>query len=553
MPSGMSGLHGRQVPANAAKASSVWTGIGVLLAYACLRVALLWSVPLNSDEPQHAHVAWALSRGLVPYRDVFDNHAPLFHLLYAPLLALLGETPHVMTWLRLAIIPLAVAAVGLTLLIADRLWSRKAGVAAVLLLCAFPPYLMEVGTFRTDAMWAVAWIGAIACAVHGRWTLRRAFWFGVLVGTTFAVSMKTLLLLSGLVLTWSFVVSALPRTQRPALGTSLRSCGAALAGAAIVPALIVGWVTARGGLAAMRYGVIEHNMLPDVGRTHGMHWRLPLMILAIGLLAFVVRKVIADATDKTLSARRCLVVGSAVVYTLLLLGIWPLLSRQDLLPSAPLLALGLAAWLTARRHPAAAWLPACLAIAGLAWAGFDHPPWENRLAQEQASLADILAATTDGDPVMDDKGASIFRMRPFYFALEDITLARISRGLIKDDIPQRLLATDTHLVWARRLSPPDVRFVAANYLHTRDGLMVAGHDFGRLQRNAVAMTRILLPGVYALDAASGLDRSGVLLDGSAYVAPRLLAAGPHALSVAQAGRYVLVWKPAQSLLSWREH
>ncbi len=468
-------------------------------------------------------------------------------------MALLGETPDVMAWLRLAIIPLAVAAIGLTMVIAGRLWNQKVGSWAVLLLCAFPPYMMEVGTFRTDAMWAVAWIGAVACAVYGRWTLRRAFWFGVLVGTTFAVSMKTLLLLSGLGLTWSCVVLALPRAQRPALADSFRSLGAGLAGAAIVPALVVGWVALKGGLTAMRYGVIEHNILPDLGRTHGIHWRMPLMLLAIGLLALVVRKVVGESTDKALAARRCLVAGSAAAYTLLLFGIWPLLSRQDLLPSVPLLALGAAAWWADRRHRAAAWLPMCLAIAGLAWMGFDHPPWENRLAQQHASLADILATTTDRDPVMDDKGASIFRMRPFYFALEDITLARIRRGLIKDDIAQRLLATDTHLVWARRLPPKDARFVAANYLPARDGLLVAGHDFGWLQRNAIQTMQVLLPGVYALDATPGQDPSGALLDGSAYVGPRLMAAGLHVLTVAGPGRYTLVWQPAESLMSWRGH
>lgn len=542
-------MASRHVLEEATGTTSLWTGIGVLLAYACLRVALLWSVPLNSDEPQHAHVAWALSRGLVPYRDVFDNHAPLFHLIYAPFLVLLGETPDVMAWLRLAVVPLAVAAIALTMLVAGRLWSRKAGISAVLLLCAFQPYLMEVGTFRTDAMWAVAWIGAVACAVLGRWTLRRAFWFGVLVGTTFAVSMKTVLLLSGLALTWFFVVSALPRPQRPSLAATARSVWAALAGAVVVPALVVGWVAARGGLAAMRYGVIEHNFLPNVGRTHGVPWRLPLMAIAVWLVAFLMGKVIAGATDKALTARRCLVVGSAAIYTLLLLGIWPLLSRQDLLPSAPLLALGLAGWLSVRRTPAVAWLPTCLAIAGLAWATDHHPPWENRLAQEQASLADVLSITTDQDPVMDDKGASVFRMRPFYYALEDITLARIRRGLIRDDIPQRLIATDTHVVWALRLPPADARFVAENYLPARNGLMVAGHDFGRLQRDDVETTLTLLPGTYALDATT---QSGVRLDGSAYIAPRSLAAGPHTLSVAQAGRYALVWQPAQTLIPKRE-
>ena len=33
----------------------------------------------DSDEWQHLHVVWAATRGLTQYRDVFDNHAPLFH------------------------------------------------------------------------------------------------------------------------------------------------------------------------------------------------------------------------------------------------------------------------------------------------------------------------------------------------------------------------------------------------------------------------------------------------------------------------------------------
>ncbi len=34
----------------------------------------------DSDESQHMHVIWAWARGFIQYRDVFDNHMPLFQI-----------------------------------------------------------------------------------------------------------------------------------------------------------------------------------------------------------------------------------------------------------------------------------------------------------------------------------------------------------------------------------------------------------------------------------------------------------------------------------------
>ena len=148
-------------------ASRDWRVLGVLLAYAVLRLLLVDSIPLNSDEPQHAHVAWAWSHGLVPYRDVFDNHAPLFHMLFAPVMRVLGERPDIMTWLRIGIVPIAVAALAVVAWIARRLWNPDVAFWAVVMLCAIPPYLREAGTFRTDALWAVAWLATVAVAATG--------------------------------------------------------------------------------------------------------------------------------------------------------------------------------------------------------------------------------------------------------------------------------------------------------------------------------------------------------------------------------------------------
>ncbi len=517
----------------------------LLVAYACVRVYLLRSTPVNSDEPQHLHVIWGWSQGLAPYRDVFDNHTPLFHMLYAPLLRLLGETPDVLLWMRLAIVPVAVAAIALTALIARQLWNRQVALWAIVFACTYPPYLLVSGQFRTDGLWAMAWIAAIATAVCGRWTMMRAVSVGALIGATFAVSMKTTLLVSGLLLAWSFVQFGLPARVRPSTLACFKSAGAILAGVIVIPALVLGVVAAKGGLAAMRYGVIEHNLLPQLGRTHGHDWRVPLMIVLLALVGVAVRQVLRSAIDPLLSARRCLVIASALGYTLLLFGTWPLLTRQDYLPSIPLLAIGLAGWWQARHWPRLNWLPIALAMAGLLSVLHKRLPWDDRIAPYRASLADVLAVTSADEPVMDDKGASVYRRRPFYFVLEGITQARIQRGLIVDDIPQRLLASNTHVLWMERLPTQDAAFIAANFLPVRNGLRVAGHDFGQMQAGMTQPFDIRLPGDYAVAGTTG----GATIDGIAYAHPRTLTAGRHTLTVTHPGSVQLVWRPAELLLT----
>ena len=56
----------------------VWLGVACFLVLLCLRWFYVTTQPWDSDEPQHLHVVWAWANGLLPYRDVFDNHAPLF-------------------------------------------------------------------------------------------------------------------------------------------------------------------------------------------------------------------------------------------------------------------------------------------------------------------------------------------------------------------------------------------------------------------------------------------------------------------------------------------
>src|SRR6185369_1145118 len=112
----------------------------VAAAALALRALAFFRFRFDSDEPQHLHVAWGWTAGLVQYRDYFDNHAPLFHILSAPLLAALGERATILFYMRAAMIPLFLAVLTGTFFIAERLYSRRIALWATVLLSLLPPF-----------------------------------------------------------------------------------------------------------------------------------------------------------------------------------------------------------------------------------------------------------------------------------------------------------------------------------------------------------------------------------------------------------------------------
>src|SRR5438132_7017125 len=95
---------------------------------AIMRIGAFFRYRFDSDEPQHLHVAWGWTAGLLQYRDVFDNHAPLFHILTAPILRLVGERSTVLFYMRAPMLFLWAIVVGATFLIARQLYSPRIAV-----------------------------------------------------------------------------------------------------------------------------------------------------------------------------------------------------------------------------------------------------------------------------------------------------------------------------------------------------------------------------------------------------------------------------------------
>ena len=504
-------------------------GIAAVL-FACvlvLRLLYAWHFRIDSDEPQHLHVVWAWANGLLPYRDVFDNHAPLFQALSAPLFALLGVRPDIVLPMRLAMVPLFVLTIGCVWKITATLFSRRTALWTALIAACLPPYFFTAVEFRPDQLWTLLWLLVLTVLATGRATPGRAFVAGLLLGAAFSVSMKSSLLLAALaqgVLGTLLVArggGAIPWRR-------LGKCAAAgLAGMAILPAMVVLFFVAHHAGMAMYYGIIQHNILPSHGSSRMALHSFVRWLAGGSVLLAATGACNRLAKPAAMRSRIAFVFLAAHFYLLTLVCFWPILTAEDYLPFFP-------AWMLSC-GPALLWMagcalgcrapvaPAVLVLGELAWIVACQPPLRDETADKIGIVADALQLAEPGDFVMDSKGETIYHRRPFPYVLEKLTHERMQAGLIADTIPECLVATRTPLATITRMPRRACEFLAANYLPVAFRLFVPGKLLtGDWELYAF---EVAVPGRYTLITRSG--QPGGILDGTPFSGPRELAIGPH--------------------------
>jgi hypothetical protein len=524
-----------------------------------VRLLALLHHRVNSDEPQHLHIAWAWAQGLLPYRDVFDNHTPLFGLVMSPWLALAGERARIVVDMRFAMVPLVLAGLTATWLIARRLFSPRVAHWAVALAAVNPEFLRASVEYRTDQLWTAGWLGALAVLVGGRLSRGRALTAGLLLGVAAATSLKTSLLLVTLLASVLVTCALLTRrgVRLPLRGLALR--GALLAaGLLVVPGAFAAYFAARGAWDPFLYGVLRHNLVPGLGLWQSAPLRPLLLLGAAPLLALLAAALLRHAPAPGLGARRAVVLVTTGLAHAAIEGFWPLVTRADLLPLLPVESVFLAALLLAlpaalaRRGPlplarALAWVPALALAAETAAAATVEPVWRDHTGPQVAEMRQVLRLTRPGEPVMDVKGEAIFRSRPYYLAIETITEERFRLGLLRDDIPEHLIASGTPAVVEQYLDPlpPRARaFVEAHYLHV-GWLRVLGVRLDPPAGSAGGRRpfTIEVPQRYALVGAASPPRGS--LDGRPGAGPRALARGRHVYDAAPGeGPVAVVWADA---------
>jgi hypothetical protein len=522
------------------RARSLEAGILLLLVVtqALLRAAASFHREADSDEPQHLHVVWAWTRGFVQYRDVFDNHAPLFHLLMAPAVALIGERADLLIAARLLMLPLVALSLWATYQLGASLWSSSVGRWAAALCGLAPAWLMTSTEFRADDLWMALWLCSLVALLGGRLTRSRGLLGGLLLGATFATSLKTVMLLValGCAAATAFALE-LRSTDRSKLARRVRILAWIAAGFLVVPGGLLAVFASRGALPSLYYCTVTHNTLPGLGLWHHASYRWLLIPAALVVMPWVVPPLVGPGPSQTRQARSVLAL-TTVFFFVLLEGCWPLITGQDFLPWDPLVALLGVASLhqVSVRFSLPRWAPAgrtvfigvlsVIAALDVTYLMIRTRPWLDHNRDHTRLLHEVLADTRPDDPIMDLKGETVFRRRPFYFVLETVTRARMALGVLPDRIAQAVIRTRTHFASLDSYDFPPVgrRFLEEHFVPV-GALRVLGADLPPDSAGHERMFDVSYPERFVL-FADGVPARGTL-DDRPYTGPRRLDPGPH--------------------------
>jgi hypothetical protein len=531
--------------------------LAVLLA---LRAAFVYRMPIDSDESQHLHVAWLWIQGRLPYRDFFDNHAPLFHILTAPFVALVGERAEILYLARFAMFPLFVTTLGLVFVIGRRLFDARVGAWAALLLGFHAEFFATSLEYRTDDLWIVAWLAGVAVLLGGRWSLRRGFAGGLVLGFALGVSMKTSFLAATL---GGGVLVALAVCPAARVGVTVRHVltGAAtvVGGMLVIPATIVVAFASVGVFDALVYATTRHNAM-TLGSGGWRPYQHALLAGAVGAVVAAAAVLGRSRWAPGDRARQLAYLASGGIAAALLFTVWPTSTRQDGLPLLVVAALGVSSALVpaldrlgarigrvaspgAGRRLAIGAL--VLVAAAFATRTLLRPMPGNPPEADVRDLREVLRLTDRTDFVMDAKGDAVFRERPFYYVLELFTIHRIKHGTIEDRIVERCVATGTTVMFGdfQRYPPATKARLLAAFVGT-GRLRIAGAVLGEPTVGAPMTFDLLVPSRYAVIAESGPPVRGTL-DGAPYEGPRVLEAGPHTFVPAESGgRLAVLWAKA---------
>ncbi|HYC61274.1 MAG TPA: glycosyltransferase family 39 protein [Thermoanaerobaculia bacterium] len=497
----------------------IWLWIAIA---ATLAIRLWFTVVrrIDSDEPQHLHVAWAWTQGLVQYRDVFDNHLPLLHMLYAPVMALMPESSTVFLFMRLAILPFAVACAWLVYVAARPLYGAWTATVAALTFSVLPPWLAKSAEFRNDTLWIFFWLAALALVVRRRW-----FWAGVAMGLCFLASIKTVPLVLAHLLAYATFPSGATGSQPVDRGGRAGPSLQILAGGALPPLIVFAVMAAFGALDDLFYANLFFNAAAPVSAARRIAGLIGFAIVGPSIVYFG-RKV----RDRYEYATMHLILFSCW-FIAVMLAFWPILTSRDFLPLAPPAALAIAYWSAGvpRRRSVAL----ILALATIASA-IDARIWRIHEPTRHQFVDAAVQLTAPNDYVLDLKGDAVFRRRATRYIYEDVGRALTEQGLLADEGPEEIIekgccaamADSTHL-------PPRTRDFLNRYFVGPGSIRVCGTN---VQGNEF---EIAVPQTYAVVSASS---SPVLLDGKPYDGPRYLEAGRHTLSGADSA--TVIWARA---------
>ena len=516
------------------------------------RIWAIFSYRFNSDEPQHLHVIWAWTHGLVQYRDVFDNHMPLFQIMCAPIMGLLGEHADALYGMRFLMVPLYLLSAWCIFRIGRIAFSARVGTWSVVASGAIWSYALCTTEFRPDSLWALFWLMAVLVLLRGALNWRGAMAAGLLLGLAFAVSMKSTLMLLTICLALIATTLLFVPDRRLLKRLPKASICAFLACTAIPPVFIALFFAAKGVWPEFRYCVFEHNVGSGAWPRDAV---VHLLLLPVGLPLVMrfARRVVHGSVSSIGVFRRVFLVNVCGIYLVLLSSLWHNITHQDYLPFYPLASILVVAalfrWQERRNtgksiNPGfGAFFAPAMALLIMFMLLLLQVLLRDRATDEITLVRNVLTLTTPDDLVFDSKGETVFRQRCIYEVFESLTNRRRENHLMADNVPERCLATKTCLaVLGQGLTDHDLQFLKSNYLSVANNLLVAGKYLIPKKAKSIQFM-VEIPTDYEVVAQNGAVTG--LLDGTPYKGERFLDRGIHTFSrVSGAQTLAVIWARA---------
>jgi len=475
-----------------------WRASCVFLLLAAV-VLLIARIPVmgvrvfDADEFEHAHAAWSVSRGLLPYRDFFEHHTPWYYLALSPFFRLFAVdqsfdgASRFLVFARGLSLALTALSAFVMFLVGRLAGNRKLGLLAALFLVGQPAVIQKMLEIRPD-------VPALPFFLGGLWFLLRALrddavpapprlrWFlggGLCLGAAIMCTQKMLFVLPGAFVGLGLWALAGGRQRFVARSFAVL---AVVAGIAIPVA--VTWIA----FAAQGAGdpFIRNNFITNA------HWRLrsnrhlmfmletswPILVLCAVGAVVAVRRFFQKADPRPygdvllLCTLGGLLAGIAVV---------PAAYKQYYLMPLPIACVFAARGLsflvekTQERFHGPLLVGATAVL--LIWPAVElGKSFVRRDDRQAARLRYVFEHTRPEDPVLDGwLGTAVFRPHPLpYFfmhrevlaMLSDADLDRYLRPLESGTARPALITLDDEL---RALGPRFMRFLQNNYV-SRDGM-----------------------------------------------------------------------------------
>ena len=181
-----------------------------IAGFIALWFAVLPTRLFDADEFEHAHAAWCVFKGMVPYRDFFEHHTPWYYYLVAPFFRWFrvdesfASARHFLVFGRGLSVALALISVAMAAWV-GRLWrDRHTGLLAGLLLVAQPVWFEKMVEMRPDVLALPLYLASLGLLLRGLATpsaARAVGWFGaagLALGGAVMCTQKMLFVLPGL-------------------------------------------------------------------------------------------------------------------------------------------------------------------------------------------------------------------------------------------------------------------------------------------------------------------------------------------------------------------